>query len=149
MDARDLMINNYVQLPCGSIVQVKEISFIDENDEWIMFYPRINDSESIVLNDVRPIIINDYWLNYFKFECIESVKKSITDIVYIHKEWILHDWFLLEKEDQDIDAENIGVISEDDTSYDVSINNKYITCISHVHQLQNLYKLLSYREQLI
>lgn len=151
MEAAELMINNYVQLPCGSIVQVSEISSLDKEDETIMFYPRINDTDSAFLGNIKPIIIDDYWLEKFGFKCQTSIKTSIMGVEYTNKRWIFEDWIMVEKEDQDIDAEYIHFDSNysEDDSFDVFVNGKYVTCLSYVHELQIFYYIISNKRNFI
>ena len=137
MKATELMIDNYVQLPCGSVVQVMEISSFDKDDETIMFYPRIENTESAYLGSVKPVLINDYWLEKYNFICKLSNRKSLNNIDYNHKKWIFNDWITIIEEDQDNNTKH----TEDD-SFDVFINNKYITTISYIHQLQNFFHII-------
>jgi hypothetical protein len=56
---------------------------------------------------------------------------------------------MLIKEDQDIDEECIHFdmnYSHDD-SFDVFVNDKYITCLSYVHELQNFYYIISNKKE--
>lgn len=101
------------------------------------------------LNDFRPIVITDEILEILGFICKEDKRKSIKDVEYIHKKWILDDWIILEKEDQDIDAECINFDENyfEIDSFDVFLRNSYVTCFSYVHEFQNFYNsiMLAYK----
>lgn len=135
IDYKDLMIGNIICLNGFHFSIVKSI-----DDHGIELF----DNENYYPHDkILGVIITDEILNILGFYCIETNKKSMMDVEYINKVWSYNGWFNIEKEDQDIHAEcvkyNIKYSEED--SFDVFINGNYITCISFVHELQNLFKL--------
>lgn len=96
------------------------------------------------INDFKPIVITNEILDKLGFICKESKRKSVMDVEYTNKKWVLDDWIMLEKEDQDIDEEckHFDENYFEIDSFDCFVNKNYITCFSYVHEFQNFYNSL-------
>jgi len=135
IDSNELMIGNilrYKDNTWSGIVEGIGSDYIIVND--------INYN----INDFKPIVITNEILENLKFICKESKRKSVMDVEYINKKWILDDWIMLEKEDQDIDEEckHFDENYFEIDSFDCFLDKKYITCFSYVHEFQNFYNSL-------
>lgn len=126
------------QLRLGNIVSLNkdQDGVVDTIHEDMITIKGDNDNFHAVIN-IYPKRINDDILDNINFVCVETPKVSLMGVEYINKKWVFDDWITIEKEDQDIDAELTYDVNDD--LFDVFMGDKYITCIEHFHELQNLF----------
>lgn len=140
---------NSTELMIGNILRYKD-------NNWSGIVEGIFNDYIIVngikynLNDFKPIVITNEILQKLGFICKESKRKSVMDVEYVNKKWILDDWIMLEKEDQDIDEEckHFDENYFEIDSFDCFLNKKYITCFSYIHEFQNFYSSIHKRYKL-
>lgn len=135
---------DHTKLTLGNLICLKGfylsiVKSIDENGIGLL------DHDDYYLYDIiSGVPITDEILDELGFYCIETNKKSMMDVEYVNKQWRYEGYITLEKEDQDIHAECIEYKMEysEEDNFDVHINGNYITCLSYVHEIQNLFKLI-------
>ncbi len=119
--AEDLRSNNYVYLTKDDFETVK-VYQLDAYDIY-----KLSESECA---DVKPILLNEEWLLKLGFDKLEDNLYSLGEYIFVKAED--NDW--------------------DDICLDVHIKNVelhrmvYLTCFTHVHELQNFIKSLTGKE---